>query len=62
MTQKSKKKYDAPATMVCDSDLQPIMIPIGSGETIPEDSDTNNSFFEEEEENAKTTVNVWDDL
>lgn len=62
MTQKSKKKYDAPIIVVCDTSLQPFMIPIGSGETTPEDSDTNISFFEEEEDDARPTVNVWDEL
>ena len=43
-----KKTYEYPETMVIKTSSQQLMINIGSGETTPEESDTNNSFFEDE--------------
>ena len=57
-----KKKYVAPETELCENFCQPFMINIGSGETTPEESDSNNSFFEDVEEGNDHSFNVWDDL
>ena len=45
-----KKTYECPETMVIKTTSQPLLINIGSGETTPEESDANNSFFEDYEE------------
>ena len=58
-----KKKYVAPEAELCENFCQPFMINIGSGETTPEESDSNMSFFEEEgEDYGCSSVNVWDDF
>ena len=38
------------------------MINIGSGETTPEESDANNSFFEDVEEGKDHSFSVWDEM
>lgn len=62
MRQTNKKQYASPVTELCEFYSQPLMINIGSGETIPEDSDANVNFFDEEENSGSRTTNVWDDL
>ena len=57
-----KKTYVAPEAELCENFCQPFMINIGSGETTPEESDSNNSFFEDVEEGNDHSFNVWDDL
>lgn len=58
-----KKKYVAPLTELCENYCQPVMINIGSGETIPEDSDANVSIFDEDgEDYVNSSFNVWDEL
>lgn len=47
-----KKTYECPETMVIKTTSQPLLINIGSGETTPEESDANNSFFENDEEHG----------
>ena len=47
--------------MVIKTTSQPLMINIGSGETTPEDSDANTSFFEDDEDYGSHSVNMWDD-
>ena len=47
--------------MVYKTFSQPLMINIGSGETTPEDSDANTSFFEDDEDYGSHSVNMWDD-
>ena len=56
-----KKTYECPETMVYKTFSQPLMINIGSGETTPEDSDANTSFFEDDEDYGSHSVNMWDD-
>lgn len=56
-----KKTYECPETMVIKATSQPLMINIGSGETTPEDSDANTSFFEDDEDYGSHSVNMWDD-
>ena len=56
-----KKTYECPETMVIKTTSQPLMINIGSGETTPEDSDANTSFFEDDEDYGSHSVNMWDD-
>ena len=56
-----KKTYECPETMVIKITSQPLMINIGSGETTPEDSDANTSFFEDDEDYGSHSVNMWDD-
>lgn len=56
-----KKTYECPETMVIKITSQPLMINIGSGETTPEDSDANTSFFEDDEDYGSHSVNIWDD-
>lgn len=59
----NKKMYVAPVTELLENLCQPFMINIGSGETTPEESDSNVNFFNEEEEDYRThSVNIWDDL
>ena len=55
------KTYECPETVVIKTTSQSLMINIGSGETTPEESDTNASFFEDDEEYGGHSVNVWDD-
>ncbi len=57
-----RKTYVAPLTELCENSCQPLMINIGSGETIPEDSDANVNFFDEDEDSGNHSTNVWDDL
>lgn len=57
-----RKTYVAPVTELCENYSQPLMIKIGSGETTPEESDSNEIFFDEEEEDKHPYVNVWDNL
>ena len=47
--------------MVIKTTSQPLMINIGSGETTPEESDANNSFFDDDDEYGSHSINVWDD-
>ena len=47
--------------MVIKTTSQPLMINIGSGNTTPEESDVNTSFFEDEENYDNPTFNVWDE-
>lgn len=56
-----KKTYEYPETMVIKTTSQPLMINIGSGETTPEESDANNSFFDDDDEYGSHSINVWDD-
>ena len=56
-----KKTYEYPETMVIKTTSQPLMINIGSGETTPEESDANNSFFDDDDEYTSHSINVWDD-
>ena len=56
-----KKTYEYPETMVIKTTSQPLMINIGSGETTPEESDANNSFFDDDDEYCSHSINVWDD-
>lgn len=56
-----KKTYECTETVVIKTTSQPLMINIGSGETTPEESDANASFFEDDEEHGGHSVNVWDD-
>ena len=56
-----KNTYECPETMVIKITSQPLMINIGSGETTPEDSDANTSFFEDDEDYGSHSVNIWDD-
>ena len=56
-----KKTYECPETMVIKTTSQPLMINIGSGETTPEDSDANTSFFEDDEDSGSHSINMWDD-
>ena len=63
MKQTKKTMYVAPVTELLENLCQPFMINIGSGETTPEESDSNMSFFEEEgEDYGCSSVNVWDDF
>ena len=57
-----KKTYVAPEAELCENFCQPFMINIGSGETTPEESDANNSFFEDVEEGKVHSFNVWDEM
>ena len=57
-----KKTYVAPEAELCENFCQPFMINIGSGETTPEESDANNSFFEDVEEGKDHSFNVWDEM
>ncbi len=57
-----KKTYVAPEAELCENFCQPFMINIGSGETTPEESDANNSFFEDVEEGKGHSFNVWDEM
>ena len=57
-----KKMYVAPVTELLDNLCQPFMINIGSGETTPEESDANNSFFEDVDEGKDHSFNVWDEM
>lgn len=56
-----KKTYECPETMVINTTSQPLIINIGSGNTTPEESDVNTSFFEDEENYDNPTFNVWDE-
>lgn len=60
---KSKKKfYKAPVCDVQDLECGAFMIEIGSGNTSPEESDTNGSFFQEEEsESFYHTHSLWEE-
>ena len=57
-----KKTYVAPEAELCENFCQPFMINIGSGETTPEESDPNNSFFEDVEEGKDHSFSVWDEM
>jgi len=59
---KKKMTYVAPITELCENFCQPFMINIGSGDTTPEESDSNTNFFDEEEDYGSHSVNIWDDL
>ena len=61
MKQKNKKTYEAPMTEVVAISPLPLMINIGSGETTPEESDANNSFFEDVEDGCDQNFSIWDD-
>ncbi len=62
MKQTKKTMYVAPVTELLENLCQPFMINIGSGETTPEESDSNVNFFNEEEDYGTHSVNIWDDL
>lgn len=55
------KLYVAPVSEIVDGYSKEIMIEIGSGETSPEESDSNKSFFEEEDFSLGQQPNLWDD-
>ena len=57
-----KKTYVAPEAELCENFCQPFMINIGSGETTPEESDANNSFFGDVEEGKDHSFSVWDEM
>lgn len=61
MKQKIKKMYEAPVTEVFAISSLPLMIDIGSGQTTPEESDSNNSFFEDVEDGNAHNFNLWED-
>ena len=56
-----KKTYECPETMVIKTTSQPLMINIGSGETTPEESDSNAYFFDDDDECGSHSINVWDE-
>ena len=60
MRQTNKQKYAVPVTEVYDSYSQPLMINIGSGNTTPEESDANTSFFEDEQNGSHPSFYGWD--
>ena len=62
MRQTKKTMYIAPVTEICENYSQPLMINIGSGETTPEESDSNVNFFNEEENYSSRTFYGWDDF
>ena len=56
------KMYVAPVTEIIEVDSKEIMIEIGSGNTSPEESDSNNSFFDEEDDySLGQQRSLWDD-
>ena len=57
-----KKTYIAPVTELCENNCQSFMINIGSGETTPEESDSNVNFFNEEEDGNSFSYNRWENL
>ena len=58
----SRNTYLVPSTEIIDIQMDKFMIEIGSGETSPEESDTNRNFFEEEDEVIfRGSRNLWDD-
>ena len=61
MKQRIKKMYESPETEVCENYNQPLMIVIGSGETTPEESDANMSFFDDDYDNGSHEINLWDE-
>ncbi len=57
-----KKSYVAPEVEIQKITTGELMIEIGSGNTSPEESDSNNSFFDEEENmDGFRSKNLWDD-
>ena len=62
MKKSSKKFYVTPECEVQYIESKPFMIEIGSGNTSPEESDTNSSFFQEEEtEDFYHTRSLWEE-
>lgn len=62
MKKSMKNFYMAPVCEVHDLECGAFMIEIGSGNTSPEESDTNGSFFQEEEsESFYRTRNLWEE-
>lgn len=58
----SRNTYLVPSTEIIDIQMDKFMIEIGSGETSPEESDTNRNIFEEEDEVIfRGSRNLWDD-
>ena len=58
----SRNTYLVPSTEIIDIQMDKFMIEIGSGETSPEESDTNRNIFEEEDELIlRGSRNLWDD-
>ena len=54
--------YVSPAVEIQEITTGEVMIEIGSGDTSPEESDANKSFFDEDEGlNLTKTQNLWDD-
>ncbi len=57
-----KEKYTAPDAVILNVWSDKLMIEIGSGNTSPEESDTNTSFFDENEDDLfEKQTNLWDD-
>ncbi len=56
-----KEMYAAPVTELYENLFQPIMINIGSGETTPEESDANESLFEDVDDYCSHSTSLWDD-
>ena len=62
MNNSRKQNYQPPYIEVTVIDTGSIMIEIGSGNTTPEDSDTNAVVFDiEEEENMPKSPSLWDE-
>lgn len=59
---KSKKHYQTPMTEVSELYPEKFMIEIGSGNTSPEESDTNASFFDQDDDYAEIrSRSLWDE-
>ena len=62
MRKSMKKSYMVPVCDVHKLECGAFMIEIGSGNTSPEESDANGSFFQEEEtESFYRTRNLWEE-
>ena len=62
MERSTKNFYEAPVCEIQDMECGAFMIEIGSGNTSPEESDSNSFIFEEDESEAPgRTRSLWDE-
>lgn len=58
---KNSRTYQAPVTDIIQLNADTsVMIEIGSGETSPEESDSNRGFVEDEEDYLPRTKSLWE--